>query len=296
MGPVVAVVVVAVAAGAGGWALAFAYPRTELGGVPGIERAAARQLVEHEGWRRVLRARVDPAQATGLALTVAGAVLVAGVAFAGVVFAMVRSNTGLERWDLRLARWGAEHASARSTDVLKLVTELGSTRVVVPVAVIVAVVQVRRTHRRSAAAFLALAVVGQNVVVNITKFVVDRARPDIDRLAGFSGPSFPSGHSAAAATTYAAIALLLGSHRSLRVRAVLSGAAAAVAAAVAASRVLLGVHWFTDVLAGVAIGWAWFALSAIAFGGRLLQFGGTVEAAERVVATEPTAAAPARDG
>ena len=62
----------------------------------------------------------------------------------------------------------------------------------------------------------------------------------------------------------------------------LSGAAVAIAVAVATSRVLLGVHWLTDVLAGLALGWAWFALCAIAFGGRLLRFGAPVEAAERV--------------
>jgi membrane-associated phospholipid phosphatase len=50
-----------------------------------------------------------------------------------------------------------------------------------------------------------------------------------------------------------------------------------LAVAVAASRVLLGVHWLSDVIGGLALGWAWFALCAIAFGGRLLRFGAPVE-------------------
>jgi undecaprenyl-diphosphatase len=49
--------------------------------------------------------------------------------------------------------------------------------------------------------------------------------------------------------------------------------------AVAASRVLLDLHWLSDVIAGLALGWAWFALCAIAFGGRLLELGAPLERA-----------------
>jgi membrane-associated phospholipid phosphatase len=194
---------------------------------------------------------------------------------------MVRLNAGLAGFDHGFATWGSTNATDFSTSVLEAVTDAGSTIVVIGVAIVVGVVEFRRLPSRFVPLLLVLAIGGQNVIANAVKALVDRARPDIDPLAAFSGPSFPSGHSAAAAATYATCALLIGRGRPPHVHAFLAGVAVALAAAVAASRVLLGVHWFTDVLAGLALGWAWFALCAIAFGGRLLRFGAPVEVAER---------------
>ena len=131
------------------------------------------------------------------------------------------------------------------------------------------------------------------MITTAIKDVVDRVRPTIDPGAGSLGPSFPSGHSAGAAACFAAIALVIGRGRSRNVHALLAGGAVFVAVAVATSRVLLGVHWVSDVIGGLALGWAWFAMCSIAFGGRLLRFGAPIEAAERVLdARRPVSSPP----
>ena len=121
--------------------------------------------------------------------------------------------------------------------------------------------------------FFTLVVVGQLAASNLIKFAVERVRPDLGPLGPLGTPSFPSGHSTAAAATYAAFALVIGRDRSPRARAVLAGIAVGIAVAVAGSRVFLGVHWFSDVVAGLVLGWTWFGVCAVAFGGRVLWFG-----------------------
>ncbi|MEX2420387.1 MAG: phosphatase PAP2 family protein [Actinomycetota bacterium] len=85
-------------------------------------------------------------------------------------------------------------------------------------------------------------------------------------------------HADAAAATYLAVALVPGIASSPKARAALAGGAVAIGVAVGCTRVLLGVHWFSDALAGLAIGWSWFGLCAVAFGGRLLRFGAPAKA------------------
>jgi membrane-associated phospholipid phosphatase len=252
--------------------------------------AAAREGSKHDAPSSFLRARMDPGTATGLGLTLALIGVVAGGAILGVLALLVRaSDTGLVAVDRSAATWGAHNATSFSTTVLRVITQLGATVTITVLAIAVAVFEYRRGHSRSVPAYLALVVIGQMAIVNLIKLVIARARPDIDPRAGFTGASFPSGHTTAAASFYAAAALLLGRGRSLRVRSILVGVAVAVALAVGASRVLLGVHWFTDVLAGLALGWSWFAICGVAFGGRMMRFAAPVEAAQ--VAAE-TGSAP----
>ena len=90
------------------------------------------------------------------------------------------------------------------------------------------------------------------------------------------GFSFPSGHTAAAAACWSAVALVLGRDRPRAARALLAGGAALIAIVVATSRALLGVHWVSDVIAGLALGWGWFLLVAVVFGGRTQRLGDPV--------------------
>lgn len=267
--------------GTGTWVLAHRFPGLRM--APTIEPATITdEVVRHPRLAAMAKSRLDPASTTGLAMTAAIALVIAGAIGVGVLVFMVRRDVGFARFDLSAATFGAHHATSLSTAVMRDLAQLGGAVVLVPFTVVVAVIGGRGRERKlAAAAFLVLTALGQFVVANSIKALVDRARPDIDQLTHFSGTSFPSGHATAAAAAYAAFALVLGRGRSARVKTALAAGAVAIATGVACTRVFLGVHWLTDVLAGLALGWAWFALCSIAFGGRLLRFGVPAAQAER---------------
>jgi undecaprenyl-diphosphatase len=251
-------------------------------------RAGTDVLVEqahrHPMLRRFILDRRDTSKATGSLLTVALAVITGLTLVVGLVLEMVQTHAGFARWDNSAARWGAAHTSGTAESILRVVTQLGGTTTIIVLSVVVAIIEYRRLPTRAVPAFLATVVVSQLIVTNVIKVAVGRERPHVARLVAASGFSFPSGHTAASAAVYAAIALVVGRGRGRSVKAALAGAAGGITAGVAASRVLLGAHWLTDVIAGAALGWACFALCSIAFGGRLLHFGAPVEKAEAILA------------
>jgi membrane-associated phospholipid phosphatase len=262
------------------WA-AWHYPAGIASPIPSVApvQAVGREIGHHSRLRRFVKSRLNPEVATGLALTVALGVVIVGGFVIGALAYLVRTNSRLVDLDASVAQWGADHAGSVSERGLTLITQLGETWFVVVLAIVVSVVALLRRPNRWIPVFLLTVLVGQWLLTNGIKELLDRVRPTLNPIAETLGPSFPSGHTTAAAAFYAAAALVLGRGVGSHGRALLAGAAAGIAVAVACTRIFLDVHWLTDTIAGLFLGWAWFAACSVAFGGRFLRFGAAAEEA-----------------
>ena len=250
-----------------------------------LERAVRRSIFRHPRVERFLRARMDRKTAGGFLLTMSFVILFALALTLGLLLDAINAHSWMADADKWVAEWGSRNGRSETIDVLKWVTHLGSTVVVSIALAFTATIDYLR--RRSAEVFVFVASIGlgELVIANVLKVIVSRDRPAVLHLVAAHGYSFPSGHTAAAAAAWSAIALVLGRDRSKLVRAVLAGTAWLIAVSVAASRALLGVHWLTDVIAGLAVGWSWFTIVAIIFGGRAQRLGDPV--ATKAVGAQP---------
>jgi undecaprenyl-diphosphatase len=252
------------------------------------ERAVRRSIFRHPKVARFLRARMDRKTAGGFLLTASFLVLFAVAIVIGLLLDSINDHSWLANADKSVAEWGSRNGRSETIDLLKWVTQLGSTWVVMIALALTAVVDYIRRRSAEVFAFMAAIGIGELVLNNVLKQIVSRDRPAVLHLVAAHGYSFPSGHTCAAAASWSAIALVLGRDRSRPVHAALSAAASLIAVAVAASRALLGVHWLTDVIAGLAVGWGWFMIVAIIFGGRAQRLGDPV--ADRAAGVQGVAA------
>jgi undecaprenyl-diphosphatase len=265
------VAVLSVVAGLVGYLVVRHWPKAD----PALSASEAigAKLRNHPEPRSFLRSRLDPATATGLVLTAALIGIVVAGAVVGLFAWMIRRDLGVVTVDLAVERWAEARATAFTDGVLGALTHLGDTETIVGIGIAVGVYGLWRWRRWAVPLFVLMVVLGQMLISNSIKVVIDRARPELRPRADFTGTSFPSGHTTAATATYLAVALVLAIGSSPKARAALAGAALAIGVAVGCTRVLLGVHFFSDALAGFVIGVSWFGLCAVAFGGRLLSFG-----------------------
>jgi undecaprenyl-diphosphatase len=165
-------------------------------------------------------------------------------------------------------------------EAVRDITSLGSTSVLVFITVAVILYLLINRNAR-AALFVFIAVAGGQVLSSLLKLGVDRPRPElVPHLAEVFTPSFPSGHAMLSAVTYLTLGALMARNTAGHAaKAYVLGVAIVATALVGASRVYLGVHWPSDVLAGWFAGAAW-AMGCWLVAHWVLQRGGRGQAAE----------------
>jgi len=199
-----------------------------------------------------------PAGQLALLVLSFAAVLACAIA-AGRLLGLAERPDGSTALDSSITTWVVAHRVQGLTTVARALSTIGSQVVLTPLALIA--VAVLLTTRRFALAGLLVASWGGAILLyNLTKQFVHRPRPPMAIWLTDVGKStsFPSGHATQSLATFVALALV-GAAWLEKPRAPGTLVALVLAGGVGWSRVYLGVHWSTDVLAGWLIATAWVA-------------------------------------
>ncbi len=198
--------------------------------------------------------------------------LTAGLALVAIPFLLlvllVEDRSPLLR-DLDTGPRDALHSYALDhrwfVSLMRLLSDSGTTTAWLVIFVpVVAWLLWRRSPRR--ALFVVSTVVLSSVLNNLVKVAVHRTRPVLaNPVASAGGASFPSGHAQAALVGYGVLVLICGPLLRRPWRRLLFVVAAVMVLAIGLSRVALGVHYVSDVLAGYVLGAAWLAAMTGAF-------------------------------
>jgi undecaprenyl-diphosphatase len=178
----------------------------------------------------------------------------AALVFASLAGAVLAGSTA---WlDAPLVALAERSRTPRLTAVMGVATWLGNGLTLAGVA-LVAVLLLVALRQRVPALYVAVTAGGAGVLNTLLKLSFARPRPALEvALAHAGGFSFPSGHAMASAAVYGALAVVV-SLRFERARWWATTACVALVLAIGWSRIYLGVHYPSDVLAGWALGAAW---------------------------------------
>jgi membrane-associated phospholipid phosphatase len=182
---------------------------------------------------------------------------------AGELLALAERPDGSTAFDGSITTWVVAHRTDALTTAARVFSTIGSQTVLIPLVAIAVVALIWR-RELATAGFLVAAWGGALLLYSLTKHLVERPRPPSHLWLTNVGrsSSFPSGHATQSLATFVALAAA-GAVWLPRMRWPGRGLALLLAAAIGCSRVYLGVHWTTDVLAGWLIAAVW--LGAVAW-------------------------------
>jgi undecaprenyl-diphosphatase len=195
---------------------------------------------------------------TGLAALVVGLATLAitAIVFGGVTEDVTRHN-GLSTTDVLHLHWFVEHRTDALVSASRVVSEIGSPAVLGIAAVAAAVWMWMRGLRLGLALAPGVAFAVAAAAATVMKTIVGRHRPPLSlHLVTENNASFPSGHATDATAFFVTFALITAIFvlRKPLTKAIVVIASGLTAATIGISRLILGVHWPTDVLAGWALG------------------------------------------
>ncbi|MDB5956506.1 bifunctional DedA family/phosphatase PAP2 family protein [Ramlibacter sp.] len=221
-------------------------------------------LRQHDGRiPRMARGILEPAGAGGQAMLVGAVLLLAAGGLFLFLLEDVITNDPLVQADRSVFTFLQQLRTEDVDQVMVLITELGSVGVLLPLVVAVLAWLLWRRCWRSARYWIACAAFGE-LLVQVLKHTLGRARP----LALYGGNerfSFPSGHATVSVVVLGFLAFLLARGQPVRWRQVIAAIVAIYVALVGFSRLYLGAHWFSDVMAGLSVGLAWVAFLAMLY-------------------------------
>lgn len=218
------------------------------------------RLVERTGWAPVRHF----AERSVLGLI---AVIAVGLGFAALLLLVRFHWTPLQDLDHAVAE-GLNHRVAGSETAVKVLQQISSFGGRVFMTSLVAVVVVMLLIRRQPRLALYLVVTGAGALIldPSLKTLVGRVRPVVESpVAHAPGNSFPSGHALGSMVVYGMLALVLLPAVRRNWRFLFLGVAGLIVALIGFSRIALGVHFLSDVLAGWLLGIAWISTTAYAF-------------------------------
>lgn len=203
-----------------------------------------------------------------VAIMVIGGLLtaLAGEQFVDLAELVRAKSPTLQQTDLRVHDWAVTRRNAGETLFFVVMTTIGGPAGVATILVLAAILlAVKRRWRWLI--YLAVTAGGGALLNLLLKHVFERDRPAVaEMLRRAHGYSFPSGHAMGSTVAFGALAYLaFRATTSWPRKAAALAFALTVIAAVAISRVYLGVHWISDVGAGVTVGMAWVATTTVAY-------------------------------
>lgn len=213
-------------------------------------------------WQRFARS-VSPDNPRSVMIVLFAAIIFTGLIALANLALRAASGNAVSNIDVSLATLMRESRNAPADEIMTVITMMGDTMVMTALALAILIWLV--WHKAYRAAWAAgIAIVAAKLFELAMKLGIQRARPTELSYSGASIFSFPSGHATMAAVIFGILAVLVSHSMGRWGRALVYATCAVLVVAIAYSRLYLGAHWLSDVLAGLTFGLVMMAAFGVA--------------------------------